>query len=73
MAEPKVKTGKEITVVHFINAINIGGIVSSSAEGKKHRAVFDKTATGLTISIPGSKFPSRWVPDAQIKWVEFSE
>lgn len=59
---------QKIKIVHFINAINIGGDVSHSVEAEKHKAELEKTSTGLWIR--RLKYGDKWVPDANIRWFE---
>lgn len=55
--------------VQFINGVNIGGEVVSGCSVEKHKLKFEKSATGLWITRAG--FPDRWVPDGNIRFIEF--
>lgn len=71
MAEQAKAKEPKILNVQFIESINIGGDVRSSVQPEKHKKECEKTATGLWIR--GAGHPDRWVPDSQIKWIEFSK
>lgn len=59
---------KKITIVHFNNAVNVGGDVRYSVEAEKHKAEFEKMTGGIWIRRPNQ--PEKWVPDSNIKWFE---
>jgi hypothetical protein len=64
-----VSKGETPIMVQFIEAINIGGQVVNSCDVKVHKCTLEKTATGIWIKRPPHR--NRWVPDGQIRWIEF--
>lgn len=68
----KEGTTKSIFVVHFRDAVNVGAATVTAAEASKLKGVtFEKTATGIWIKREGHR--DRWVPDANIRWIEFAD